>query len=1235
MEVFIANHDLNALAATAAAATSGSRRIEPLAALAWHLRQRDTRRALACCDEVGTLSHADPSQVAGGGRLLTRIELVRAEARWLFGDLEAGDRLGAACLHAFEANGDALGASDAHWLLGHVAHERADRPARDCAFAAAAREARRGGDARRERLADIAATYWSLFDHEHAASSSGLVGECIASADPALRSWGNECRSLLAFQRGDLGEAAACLASAFDDAQATGQTWRAITIAGNAGVCFSNLNDSDAALEWMQRGLDRARETGWPGRIGLSLNQVAHELRQLGRTETARAMLGEARELLAPMADSRAYAIALQYLGDVELERGNAAAALEALTAARDRKSAIGADAHWHGHTLRARARALAELGRIDEALADASTALALAERAGDRVSEVETLQALAGIHAAARAADSAAEAGERRSLLLLQQALRIAGEIDGYQVPASLFVAAAREQAGAGNHAEAYRLAMKATDAGTGAHSREATNRAVAMEVRLRTEQARSDAEHQRALAAAEAQRVQALEAASQTLERLGAIGQELTASPDLASVFQALDRHVHGLLDASHFAIYLVAAGGGAVELAFGVEEGIPLAPLRVELTDPKAITAQCLRERREFAIDCDFAPAASTVIPGTKPSASLLFAPLMVEGRTLGVMTIQSPRRGAYGDRERRIFRALCAYGAIAIERHQVEQALRTSETRARTAAAMLRRMCDNVPDMIWAKDSGHRYLFANKAICEQLLHAVGTDEPEGKTDDYFAQRERAARPDDPGWHSFGELRRVSATPGDGEGTASFEVHGNIRGVPTCLEVRHAPFADESGRIVGTVGSARDITARKRIEAELAAHRDHLESLVHERTAALQVAKEQAEAANHAKSAFLANMSHELRTPLHGILGMTELARRRVGDAKVIEWLDHAIRASRSLAGIIDDVLDLARIEADRVGLEALEFTLRDVLVQVAAVGEYQAKAKGLTLAVETPSSALAASVVGDPLRLGQVLQNLVGNAIKFTHRGGVGVEVRIVDETERDLRVRFAVRDTGIGIAAGDEARLFRPFEQADMTLTRRYGGTGLGLAISKRLVEAMGGTIGVSSEYGTGSVFWFELPLRKPEPSPPDSGKAAPDSAEARLRRRHRGAKVLVTDDDPTSREVLDELLRDAGLAVALAEDGAAAVELAAAGDYDLILMDMRMPEMDGLRATQQIRALPRGRDVPIVATTANAYDDDRARCLAAGMNDHLAKPIEATRLYEKLLHWLGPGRPRG
>ncbi len=373
----------------------------------------------------------------------------------------------------------------------------------------------------------------------------------------------------------------------------------------------------------------------------------------------------------------------------------------------------------------------------------------------------------------------------------------------------------------------------------------------------------------------------------------------------------------------------------------------------------------------------------------------------------------------------------------------------------------------------------------------------------------------------------------------------------------------------------------------------------------------------------------------MSHELRTPLHGILGMTELARRRIGDTKVVEWLDHAIRSSRSLAGIIDDVLDLARIEADRVGLDELAFTLRDVIAQVAAVGEYQARAKELAFAVEAPAPLLAATVVGDPLRVGQVLQNLVGNAIKFTHRGGVGVEVRGVGETERDLRVRFAVRDTGIGITPGDELRLFRPFEQADMTLTRRYGGTGLGLAISKRLVEAMGGAIGVSSERGAGSVFWFELPLRKGAPHAPDGDNAAPDSPEATLRRRHRGARVLVADDDPTSREVLDELLRDAGLAVALAEDGAAAVEMAAGGDYDLVMMDMRMPEMDGLRATRLIRALPRGRTVPIVATTANAHHDDRARCLAAGMNDHLAKPIEATRLYETLLHWLGPGRPRG
>ncbi|MBK8324042.1 MAG: response regulator [Betaproteobacteria bacterium] len=402
---------------------------------------------------------------------------------------------------------------------------------------------------------------------------------------------------------------------------------------------------------------------------------------------------------------------------------------------------------------------------------------------------------------------------------------------------------------------------------------------------------------------------------------------------------------------------------------------------------------------------------------------------------------------------------------------------------------------------------------------------------------------------------------------------------------------------------------------------INSLLAQQRQHVTEIT--------IAKEMAETASRAKSTFLANMSHELRTPLNAILGLTNLARRRAADEKSREQLGKVEGASRHLLSLINDILDISRIEAERLAIEHIDFALASVVGNVVALCESRARAKDLPLRVEIAPELRARRFAGDPLRLEQVLLNLVGNAIKFTERGSVTVRVSVDRPVEAGAVLRFEVADTGIGIGPQDQARLFTPFEQADSSLTRKYGGTGLGLAISRRLVELMGGAIGVESTPSVGSTFRFTVRLAAAARDVvPDDASTPAGGAEGTLRSRFGGTRVLLVEDEPINREVSRELLRHAGLEVDEAEDGEQALELARHRSYALVLMDMQMPRMNGIEATRALREDPRYAGVPILALTANAFEDDRRACLEAGMDDHLGKPIEPERLFMKVLEWL-------
>ncbi|MGC4080036.1 MAG: response regulator [Rubrivivax sp.] len=544
--------------------------------------------------------------------------------------------------------------------------------------------------------------------------------------------------------------------------------------------------------------------------------------------------------------------------------------------------------------------------------------------------------------------------------------------------------------------------------------------------------------------------------------------------------------------------------------------------------------------------------------------------------------------------------------------------------------------------------------------------------------------------------------------------------------------------------------------------RLNTELAAHRENLELTVRRRTAELERAREAAEAASRSKSAFLANMSHEIRTPMNAIIGMTHLLIRREEDTLQRERLEKVQAAAGHLLQVINDILDLSKIESGHMLIEGRPFVLDELVQRVVELVRPKVDEKQLELVVDTGD--LPAELVGDPTRLAQCLLNLLGNAVKFTEHGWIGLRCRIEAHDGEAFIARFEVQDTGPGVAAEMQPRLFEPFEQGDSTTTRTHGGTGLGLALTRRFARLMGGDSGLESRPGEGSTFRFSARLQaaagvpaQAEPAPPprrallvDSlevsrsalgarlasigfdvvahadaeealqaiddelaagrgfdllvvdlalpgpdgvetlrlastklapatpvrlllaahadavrpgeplpgvaervllkpvtastlqdaltelavmpGRARPStpvsrSAEEQVRRQHAGARILVAEDNPVNQEVAVALLVAAGLAVDTATDGRMAVDLALRQPFDLILMDMQMPELDGLEATRRIRRVI-GLQPPIIAMTANAFDDDRAACLAAGMNDHLPKPVDPDVLFTTLLKWL-------
>ncbi|MDR2353774.1 MAG: PAS domain-containing protein [Deltaproteobacteria bacterium] len=426
------------------------------------------------------------------------------------------------------------------------------------------------------------------------------------------------------------------------------------------------------------------------------------------------------------------------------------------------------------------------------------------------------------------------------------------------------------------------------------------------------------------------------------------------------------------------------------------------------------------------------------------------------------------------------------------------------------------------------------------------------------------------------------------------------------------------------DSNGQALRMIGGHFDFDDKKKMEFEFFAMQEHEREL--------KLARDIAEESTRAKSEFLANMSHEIRTPMNAIIGLTHLVLQTELSEQQEDYIRRTEVAAQALLRIINDILDFSKIEAGKLEMEETDFYLNDILTGTSDLLWEKAQEKGLYFITHLPPG-IPLYLLGDPVRLGQILNNLSSNAIKFTAEGGITISVTTRELTLEQVLLCFEVKDTGIGLTQEQLKGLFTPFTQADTSTTRKYGGTGLGLTISKRLVEMMGGEIWCESEPGKGSIFGFtgrfKLNTAKLDATGPNVRRKTSEE-EKDLLKSLAGASILLAEDNEVNQLVASRILDKAGFVVKIANNGLEAVEMVQKERFDLILMDIQMPEMDGLTATKTIRALPGYSDLPIIAMTAHAMSGDRELSLASGMNDHVNKPINLQELYQALLRWVKP-----
>ncbi len=1100
MDLFIANDAIAALA-RALEMAPGDARLNSLVALAWHLRQRDCQRALALAREAQDLLLQYPGLAQDErARIAARLTLLQAEIELLFGNSTTSQQLLDFAGAEFARLQDAEGSGDVHWMQASIWVDRGNgAQVGQCLGQAIAAYAKCPDPVR--KAAAAARRLVNLSFRDPAGTAQALQTQFPAEEEHpgCVTAWISAARANVAGLTNDPGASIKHDLLAYHAALDSGQTRQALVSVTNAAESFATLGDLDAALQWSERALQLARATGWPASIGFSLMQLGDVMRLLGRHDESRQYLREALGLMAAQTGSRNYELGLANLGQLALDVGDYGAGLESFSKLEEHVQSH-AEPDLVVRAWRGQASALFLLGRIAQAQEKAVAALELAQKQGNAEAQIQILRVFADMHLQRTLPPPPGMVAVHPALHYLDQALTIASAMGGYDVAPELLEQVAAAYAAAGNFQAAYANAVSANAARNKSRRHEAQRRALALQVRQEVEQARADTEHHRQLAVT-------LKETAATLETLGIIGRDITASLDADAVFKALHRHVHELLDATAFAVYLLEPNQQFLKMAFGIEAQQPLPLSRVPMESPTAVSARCARERNAVLIEMEPGVVTGSWIPGTLVTQSMLYMPLLVGQRLLGVMTIQSPRAKVYGERERSIFHTLCAYGAIALDNASAYAAAAAAQQQADQANAELR-----VTQAQLVQDMQHReridrelqelnsdleariarrtqemrstltMLAESKqklqAIVDTALDAVVRVNSAGAIVGWNAQAQLIF-----GWspqEALGRALHETIIPqrlrqAHVQGMARYMARGESRVIDRRIEIsalhqsgREFPIELAITRVTlddpdqfEFCAFIRDITQRRMAEEEI------------------RTSLEKQKELNQLKSRFVSMASHEFRTPLATILSSSDLLAHyyaRLPANERSELFGSINLAVKRMTKMLEDILVIGKDEEERIECHPVPLALDalcEALVQEQTLELFDAGAKRHSLDLKIGGG--AAQGAFDEKLMRHIFGNLLSNAIKYSPQGGV---VRF-DVDCGDDEFRFEVSDQGIGIPEADLPRLFETFHRA--TNVGNIAGTGLGLAIVKRSVDLHGGTIAVRSALGQGTVFTVRLP----------------------------------------------------------------------------------------------------------------------------------------------------------
>jgi PAS domain S-box-containing protein len=985
--------------------------------LSWHLRQRDCAQALALADAAQTRLMLHPDARIRRG-LMARLTLVRAEVSLLFGEIDSATEGAMGCTTVFAELEDEIGRGDTHWLLASIAVDRGDSAQVASRLQDAIAAYGAAGDAQRVSCARARSLVNASF-REPVATAALLARHFPLDTDYSVcaMAWVAAARANVAGLTGDPGASIQHDLTAWEAALECGQVRHALVSVANAAESFATLGDLDSALEWSERGLALARSTQWPASIGFCLMQLGDVMRQLGRHDESRAFLREALDKMRNQSGSRNYVLGLGNLGQLAIDVGDYQAGLDSFTQLEQQVLSL-TEPDLIIRAWRGQASALFHLGELHEAQLKAVEALNLATQHGSADAQIQVLRILADMHMAHSLAPPEDCQAPTAALHFLEWAWRVTGTIPGYEAPPELLEQLALARAHAGQFEAAYRHCEAASIARARSRTKAAQNRAVALQVRQQVEQARADTEHHRKLAAT-------LKETAATLETLGIIGREITASLDTGAVFDALHRNVHQLLDATAFAVYLVDLDATGLTMVFGVEAGIALPISRVPLSSPTAHSARCARERKEVLIEIEPGVVTANWIPGTLPTLSLLYAPLMIGERVLGVMTIQSPRQHVYGERERSIFLTLCAYGAIALDNARAYGVAAEAQRRADMAVDELRLAQARLVQDIAERERIELELQALNNELETRI-AARTQEMQTTLTQLATSRQKLQGIVDTaldavirvdadgtivGWNRQAQVI-FGWTPSQAIGRPLHTTiiplqyrENHVRGMQRYMAGAPSTIIDKRIEITALHQSGREFPI------ELAVTRvvlddptkfefcSFIRDISQRRLAEDEVraSLEKQRELNQLKSRFVAMASHEFRTPLATIQSSADLLSQYYERLPVSERKDlfgSIGTAVRRMTKMLEDILVIEKDEAERIECRPSQVDVGSMCRDI--IQEVRSEIGPTGIGHHTLQFALHGSdTTGwfDERLMRHILGNLLSNAVKYSPEGGV--------------------------------------------------------------------------------------------------------------------------------------------------------------------------------------------------------------------------------------------------